>query len=178
MKILVTGAKGFVGRNLVESLKNIRDGKDQTHPIPGLTDPSQLEIVSYDRESTQEEEEWIVYYGENLASLLSAYPELNTRETLEKSCEILDVDYIMLFDSRGRETLCSRDYTGFRLDDERYGELEDFQRLLHGIPSIVHEVQTDGMTGLERQMIGVTLPDAPGSTMHGALLMGIGVGID
>lgn len=55
MKILVTGAKGFVGRNLVESLKNIRDGKDQTHPIPGLTDPSQLEIVSYDRESTQEE---------------------------------------------------------------------------------------------------------------------------
>lgn len=30
MKILVTGAAGFIGRNLVESLKNIRDGKDQT----------------------------------------------------------------------------------------------------------------------------------------------------
>ena len=30
MKILVTGAKGFVGKNLVESLKNIRDGKDRT----------------------------------------------------------------------------------------------------------------------------------------------------
>lgn len=27
MKILVTGAKGFVGRNLCENLKNIRDGK-------------------------------------------------------------------------------------------------------------------------------------------------------
>ena len=26
MKILVTGAKGFVGKNLVENLKNIRDG--------------------------------------------------------------------------------------------------------------------------------------------------------
>ena len=25
MNILVTGARGFVGRNLVESLKNIRD---------------------------------------------------------------------------------------------------------------------------------------------------------
>lgn len=33
MKILVTGAKGFLGRNLVESLKNIRDGKDRTHTI-------------------------------------------------------------------------------------------------------------------------------------------------
>jgi len=32
MNILVTGAKGFVGKNLVESLKNIRDGKDRTHP--------------------------------------------------------------------------------------------------------------------------------------------------
>lgn len=30
MKILVTGAKGFVGKNLVENLKNIRDGKDKT----------------------------------------------------------------------------------------------------------------------------------------------------
>lgn len=32
MKILVTGAKGFVGRNLVENLKNIRDKKDRTRP--------------------------------------------------------------------------------------------------------------------------------------------------
>lgn len=30
MNILITGAKGFVGKNLVESLKNIRDGKDRT----------------------------------------------------------------------------------------------------------------------------------------------------
>ncbi|MBQ5810455.1 MAG: NAD(P)-dependent oxidoreductase, partial [Clostridia bacterium] len=32
MKILVTGAKGFVGKNLCEALKNIRYGKDKTHP--------------------------------------------------------------------------------------------------------------------------------------------------
>ena len=32
MNILVTGAKGFVGRNLCESLKTIRDGKDKTRP--------------------------------------------------------------------------------------------------------------------------------------------------
>lgn len=31
MNILVTGAGGFVGKNLVEALKNIRDGKDRTH---------------------------------------------------------------------------------------------------------------------------------------------------
>lgn len=33
MKILVTGAKGFVGKNLCAALKNIRDGKDRTRNI-------------------------------------------------------------------------------------------------------------------------------------------------
>ncbi|MBR5321995.1 MAG: capsular polysaccharide biosynthesis protein CapF [Clostridia bacterium] len=32
MNILVTGAAGFVGKNLVASLKNIKDGKDKTRP--------------------------------------------------------------------------------------------------------------------------------------------------
>lgn len=32
MNILITGAKGFVGKNLVEALKNIRDEKDMTRP--------------------------------------------------------------------------------------------------------------------------------------------------
>ena len=43
MKILITGANGFVGRNLVEALKNVRDGKDKTRNIP-----SELEIFEYD----------------------------------------------------------------------------------------------------------------------------------
>ena len=32
MNILITGAKGFVGTNLTEALKAIRDGKDRRHP--------------------------------------------------------------------------------------------------------------------------------------------------
>lgn len=32
MNILITGAKGFVGKNLSAALKNIRDGKDRTRP--------------------------------------------------------------------------------------------------------------------------------------------------
>ena len=31
MKILITGASGFVGRNLTEALKNIKDGKDKSY---------------------------------------------------------------------------------------------------------------------------------------------------
>ena len=33
MKILITGAKGFVGKNLVENLKNIKDGKNRIRDL-------------------------------------------------------------------------------------------------------------------------------------------------
>lgn len=33
MRVLITGAKGFVGRNLVENLKNIKDGKNRTRNL-------------------------------------------------------------------------------------------------------------------------------------------------
>jgi len=33
MKILITGAKGFVGKNLVAQLRNIQEGKDKTYTI-------------------------------------------------------------------------------------------------------------------------------------------------
>ena len=50
MKILVTGANGFVGRNLVEALKCIRDGKDRTRPNLIID-----EIYCYDVDSTDAE---------------------------------------------------------------------------------------------------------------------------
>ena len=50
MKILVTGAKGFVGKNLCEALKNIRDGKDKTRPSLTIE-----EVYAYDVDSTQAE---------------------------------------------------------------------------------------------------------------------------
>lgn len=55
MKILVTGAKGFVGKNLVASLECIRDGRDRVHKINGLEYPEDLQICAYDLKSTPEE---------------------------------------------------------------------------------------------------------------------------
>lgn len=50
MNILVTGAKGFVGRNLVENLKNIRDGKNRTRPNINIEN-----IYEYDIDSAPEQ---------------------------------------------------------------------------------------------------------------------------
>lgn len=51
MKILITGAKGFVGKNLVENLKNIQEGKNRTRDL--VIDS----IFEYDIDSTKEEME-------------------------------------------------------------------------------------------------------------------------
>ncbi len=48
MKILVTGAKGFVGKNLCYALKNIKDGKDKTRPNLKIE-----EIFEYDIDNTE-----------------------------------------------------------------------------------------------------------------------------
>ena len=50
MKILVTGAKGMVGRALCNNLKNIKDGKNKTRPDLYIE-----EIYEYDIDSTLEE---------------------------------------------------------------------------------------------------------------------------
>ncbi len=49
MKILVTGAKGFVGKNLCARLNNIRDGKVRNCPV------KVEEVFEYDIDSTPEE---------------------------------------------------------------------------------------------------------------------------
>ena len=50
MRILVTGAKGFVGKNLCAQLNNIREGKDKTHPELSIE-----AVYEYDIDSTMEE---------------------------------------------------------------------------------------------------------------------------
>ena len=50
MKILVTGAKGFVGKNLCAALNNIKDGKDRRFPNLAIE-----AVFEYDIDSTSEE---------------------------------------------------------------------------------------------------------------------------
>ena len=50
MKVLVTGSKGFVGRNLVTALEQIRNGNDKTRPQIRID-----EIYQYDVDSSLEE---------------------------------------------------------------------------------------------------------------------------
>lgn len=46
MKILVTGSEGFVGKNLVAALYNIKNGKDRTHPELKIDEIFEYDIAS------------------------------------------------------------------------------------------------------------------------------------
>ena len=61
MKILVTGARGFVGKNLCAQLKNIRDGKARCYGLgsKGQAGPGIEDVYEYDLDSTPEQlDEW------------------------------------------------------------------------------------------------------------------------
>ena len=49
MNILITGTKGFVGKNLAEALKNLRDNKDRTRPSLKID-----QIYEYDLDTPKE----------------------------------------------------------------------------------------------------------------------------
>lgn len=78
MKILVTGSNGFVGRNLVWNLKEIRDGKNRTRPDLSIT-----EIYGYDLGSTQEELEYACKRADFVFNLAGVNRPKDNKEFME-----------------------------------------------------------------------------------------------
>ncbi len=170
LSVVVVFAAAVLVESVGQMVMELRYGRDTLRLFAG-----QVEKESRDRLGavSREEEAWVLRYGEEMAGLIAEYPELAAPEKLQEYCDILDIDYIMLFDGKGNESACSRDYVGFTLGDGPEDEMYDFRRLLHGVPGIVHETSTDTRTGLERQMIGVKLPAFEQGSMHGALVMAL-----
>ena len=67
MKILVTGAKGFVGQNPVAALKNIKDGKDRTRPSLNIED-----IYEYDIDNDESLLDTLKKYDNKCGVMLSS----------------------------------------------------------------------------------------------------------
>lgn len=78
MNILITGAKGFVGKNLSEALKNIRDGKDRTHPTLKID-----EIYQFDIDSTPEELDEYCKKADFVFNLAGVNRPQNTEEFMQ-----------------------------------------------------------------------------------------------
>ena len=147
----------------------IRYGRDALNVFSDQLEQYELK---QEKEIENREAAWYVHFGDQISSLLTECPQLAMSDKLQEFCNILGIDYIMLFDATGRETLCSKEYIGFTLDEDFGENSSDFRRLLQGIPSVVHEPSED-VTGLKRQIIGVKMPDKKREGRYGALLMAL-----
>ena len=78
MNILITGARGFVGKNLACALKNIRDGKDRTRPALSIG-----EIYEYDIDSTEAELEVACQNTDFVFNLAGVNRPQNSEEFME-----------------------------------------------------------------------------------------------
>ena len=78
MKILVTGAKGFVGKNLCAQLKNIRDGKAKCYGEVAVD-----EVFEYDTDSTTEELDAYCREADFVFNLAGVNRPQNTKEFME-----------------------------------------------------------------------------------------------
>lgn len=81
MKILVTGSNGFIGRNLVWNLREIRDGKNQTRPNLNIT-----EIYGYNIDSTQEQLEELCSKVDFVFNLAGVNRPSDNSEFMAENC--------------------------------------------------------------------------------------------
>ena len=81
MKILITGANGFVGKNLTAALKNIRDGKNRTHPELQIDD-----IFLYDIDSTTGELDKYCKEADFVFNLAGVNRPKDAKEFMQGNC--------------------------------------------------------------------------------------------
>ena len=84
MRILVTGAKGFVGKNLCTSLYNIKNGKDKTRDL--IVD----EVFEYDRNNTLDELEKYSAESDFIVNLAGVNRPEKTSEFYEGNTNFVD----------------------------------------------------------------------------------------
>lgn len=77
MRILITGANGFVGKNLVSTLENIKNGKDTRHNV--IIE----EIYKFDKESTDNELELYCKNCDFVFNLAGVNRPLNNEEFMQ-----------------------------------------------------------------------------------------------
>ena len=112
-------------------------------------------------------------FAEQLARILENQPDYERPEYLQTVCDLIDADYIMLFDGDGNETISNSRHIGLSLGTDPSSSTYDFRRLLTGTMVITHDLAVDEATGEEHVMIGAGYGKPEEGENYKALLIAV-----
>ena len=95
--------------------------------------------------------------------ILSRNPQLQTREELAGLSRVLGVEFIILFDREGVETVTDSSYVNFQISSDPKDQSYEFNKLLKGVEHVIQEAQPDELSGEYHQYIGSVLLDQSGT---------------
>ena len=110
-------------------------------------------------------------YGNLIAEFLDTYPELRDSAVLSTLADSISASSITLYDSNGRETVSSGRWNGLKLGTEPESSTYDFRRILRGVPSIIHDPETDELTGLNEMRLGIQIRDDSRDDRYGVMML-------
>lgn len=96
------------------------------------------------------------------SDILSRNPQLQTREELAELSRALGVEFIILFDSEGKQTVTDSSYVNFQISSDPEDQSYEFGKLLMGVEYVIQEAQPDELSGEYHQYIGAVLKNADG----------------
>lgn len=100
--------------------------------------------------------------AQTAAYILEKKPELINRSDLAALSDVLNVEYIFVFDSNGVMTATDSPYSHFSISQNKEDQSYEFNELLQGVPYLIQEARFDDVEHIYRQYVGVTLRDEAG----------------
>lgn len=97
-----------------------------------------------------------------MAQLLTDYPELRNRESLQMLARISQVEYLMLFDKNGNELFASNGLTGVNVNNPSTGAKQEWRPVLQGYAQVETPTEKNEVTGENQRTIATLITDSAG----------------
>lgn len=111
------------------------------------------------------QEQYNEYYldkAEVAAYVLNRNRGLATRSGLQEVADVLQVQYVDVFDAAGSMAATNSSYANYTLSTDPNDKSYEFRKLLQGVDHVVQDARQDEISGDLRQYIGVSLKDQNG----------------
>ena len=97
-------------------------------------------------------------HARTIADAIYRHPKLRTKKQLAEYRDMLSANYIIVYDSDGREILTDSPYINMNIGGLSSSDMHAFRRVLNGKAEAYLESVTDNVTGAKSDLYGVRMP--------------------